>query len=63
MDTTIKDIIQLTGVGLAGLTIWLTFRLVTNHLVHNTQVLNELIQVIRELKEWLQNHHDKINHK
>ena len=51
-----QDWSQLTGVGVAGLAVVLFFRLAANHLGHNTSAINELKEVIKELKEWLQNH-------
>lgn len=50
----LPDIVQLSGVGLAGLIAYFGYKIVANHLNHNTRVLNNLEQAIKELKDWLQ---------
>lgn len=52
----IPDIAQLGQLGLGGMAIWLFYRLASNHIEHNTQAINELKEVIKELKEFLLNH-------
>lgn len=47
---------NLTGVGVAGLSVFLIWKLATNHLIHLTSAIQELRDAVKELKEWLQNH-------
>lgn len=54
--TGLADFVQLTGVAVAGLTIFLYHRMVTNHLNASKDALTELSSAIRELKHWLKEH-------
>lgn len=53
------DIVNLTGVGVAGLSVFLMWKLVTNHISHLTDAINKLTDVITRLEEWLKEHHEK----
>ena len=50
-----QDIVAL---GFPGLAIYLMYRMSSNHLDHNTEVLKELRDAIRDLKEWIRDHHN-----
>lgn len=50
------EFVQLTGVGLAGLTVYFQYKLVTNHLDHNTRALEDIAKVMESLKDWLEEH-------
>jgi len=50
------DITSLAQFGVAGLSVYLMWKLASNHLDHNTIVLGELRDAIKELKEWMINH-------
>ena len=50
------EISQIAQLGVAGLSVFLFYRLTSNHLNHNTKALLELRDAIKELKGWLQNH-------
>lgn len=45
-----ENLLQITGVGLAGLAIYLYHQAASNHINHNTEALNELKNVIKELR-------------
>lgn len=51
------DIVNLTGVGVAGLSVFLMWKLTSNHLSHLTDAVNKLSVVIQSLEEWLKEHH------
>lgn len=53
----IQDFTQITGIGLAAFTLFLTYKLVSNHIGHNTEVLTRLADVIEKLEEWLKDFH------
>ena len=55
----LTQITQLTGVGVAGLSVFLIYKLATNELRHLTDVINELTVVIKRLENWLEKHHEK----
>ena len=44
---------DITALGLAAGSFYLFYRFVTNHVAHNTEVITELKDAIRELTEWL----------
>ena len=48
----LKEIAQF---GVAGLSVYLFWRLASNHIDHNTEVLGELRDLIREIKDFLHN--------
>ena len=48
---------NLTGVGVAGLAVFLMWKLVANHLKHNTKAIQELTLVIKELREFIKGFH------
>ena len=50
------DITAIAQFGVAGLAVYLMYRISSNHIDHNTKATNNLTEVIKELKEWLQNH-------
>ena len=50
------DISQLSQMGVAALSVYLMWRLSTNHLDHNTKVLGELRDAINKLIEFLEKH-------
>lgn len=54
--TNMPDITSLAQFGVAGLSVYLMWKLASNHLDHNTIVLGELRDAIKELKEWMINH-------
>ena len=47
---------QLTGVGVAGLAVFLMYKVVSNHLAHLTESINRLITMIERLENWLEKH-------
>lgn len=49
------DLVQLTGVGLAGFVSWLMWKLAANHISHNTEILTKLSEAIDHLTEHLKN--------
>jgi len=49
------DFAQITGVGVAALSVYLMWRLTTNHVASNTKAINELRDMIKELTNFLQN--------
>lgn len=51
-----QTVIQGGGIGLAAYVIYTMNKIVSNHLSHNTEALIELRDVIKDLKEFLQNH-------
>ena len=51
-----QDLTQLTGVGVAGLSVYLMWKLTTNHLQHLIDAVNKLTEVITRLEEFLKNH-------
>ena len=53
----IQTIIQGGAVGIAAFTLFILWKLVSNHINSNTKALQELSQVIRDLKEFLVEHH------
>ena len=50
---------QFTGVGVAGLSVFLMYKLTTNHMQHLTDAVNKLNETIIKLEEWLKDHHEK----
>ena len=57
------DIAQFAQLGVAGLAVYLMYKISANHIDHNTQmleknteILNKLAEAIGDLKEWLENH-------
>ena len=52
----IQQLVQLTGVGLAGLTTYLFFKFASNHVSHNTDALHTLNKTNEQLIEWLKEH-------
>ena len=55
----LTSLTQITGVGVAGLSVFLMYRLFSNHLDHLTTAINGLTAVITRLEEWLKEHHEK----
>ena len=49
------DLAQVTGVGVAALSVFLMWKLCVNHINHNTIAIQELRDVIKELTNFLQN--------
>ena len=49
------DLVQLTGVGLAGFVSWLMWKLSSNHISHNTEILTKLSDAIDDLTSYLKN--------
>ena len=47
------DLVNLTGVGVAGLSVVLLWKLAANHIVHNTEAVQELSKAINLLIQWL----------
>ena len=51
--------LETVGMGAVALSLaWILYRIVSNHLEHSTKVLVELVEVIRELKEYIKEHHN-----
>ena len=50
------DITQLAQFGVAGLAVFLMYRIASNHIDHNTKAINKMTSVIENLNEWLRNH-------
>lgn len=50
---------NLSGVGVAGLAIFLMYKLTSNHLVHLTKAIGDLTGAVKDLKEFLINHYQK----
>ena len=59
METLPQQLVQLTGVGLAGLTTFLFFKFASNHVSHNTTALFKLNETTEKLIEWLKEHQRK----
>ena len=59
MPQEITNLTQLTGVGVAGLSVFLIYKLTANHIFHLTEAINKLTEVIIRLEEWLKENHDK----
>ena len=56
MDNSIIEvIIQAGAVGLAIFAMFITWKLASNHISHNTEILQELKDAIRELTNHLRN--------
>lgn len=57
------DIVQLVlqagGIGVGVYALFVLYKLVGNHINHNTEALNKLIRVIESLEEFLKNHMPK----
>ena len=53
------DISQLAQFGVAGLAVFLFYKLASNHISHNTNILAELRDAINLLTEYLKEHHKK----
>ena len=53
------DITQLTGVGVAGLSVYLMWKFSVNHVQHLVDAINRLETVITKLEEFLRNHYNK----
>ena len=51
------DISQFSQFGVAGLAVYLFYKIAANHLIHNTKVLGELRDAIVKLTEFLEKHH------
>ena len=49
----------LSQFGVAGLAVFLFYKLSANHMTHNTKMLGELRDVIRELKNYLERNEQK----
>lgn len=47
------DLTQIAQFGVAGLAVYLMFKLSSNHVEHNTQAVNELKEAIRALIDYL----------
>ena len=56
MPQDFSQLTQLTGVGVAGLSVFLMWKLTTNHLAHLTDAVNKLIKVVESLEEFLKEH-------
>jgi len=50
------DLASIAQFGVAGLAVFLFYRLAANHIDHNSKVLGELTEAITSLKEFMQNH-------
>lgn len=50
------DFSAISQFGVAGMAVYLMYRIASNHIDHNTKTLGELRDVIKELREFLQNH-------
>lgn len=51
----IQTIVQGGGVGLAAFAMYIVWKLSSNHIKHNTEVLTELKDAIKDLKVYLRN--------
>ena len=49
------EFLQMTGIGLAGFTIWVLYKLVANHMTHHTKIAAELTEAIHLLIAFLKN--------
>jgi len=49
------DFAQITGVGVAALSVYLMWKLCANHINRNSDVIEELKDAIKELTNFLQN--------
>ena len=52
----LQIVIQGGAVALAGVAMWILYKLVGNHLSHNTDALKELSVVLGELRELIKTH-------
>ena len=59
MSPELGQFTQITGVGVAALSVYLMWKLTTNHLQHLTDAVNKLNETITRLEEWLKEHHEK----
>ena len=46
-----QDFTQFANLGVAGLAVWLFYKMASNHIDHNTSAIKELKEVMQELKE------------
>jgi len=51
------DITNIAQFGVAGLAVYLLYRISANHLDHATKAIEELTKTIKDLQEWLHEHH------
>ena len=51
-----QEIKDLANFGVAGLAVFFMYRIASNHIEHNTSVLGDLRDTIKDLKEFLQHH-------
>lgn len=49
------DIGTISQFGVAGLAVWLMYKIASNHINHNTEILGELRDAIKELTSHLKN--------
>ena len=56
MPQDLTSLTQLTGVGVAGLSVFLMWKLTTNHISHLIEAVNKLTKVIESLEEFLKEH-------
>ena len=50
------EISQIAQLGVAGLAVYLMYKIAANHINHNTKVLGELRDAIVKLTEYLEKH-------
>ena len=56
MPQDLTQLTQITGVGVAGLSVFLMYKLFSNHLTPLTEAINKLIIMIERLEGWLEKH-------
>lgn len=49
-----QDFAQFANLGVAGLAVWLFYKIASNHIDHNTQAIKELKEVLTEIKIYFQ---------
>ena len=49
------DFIQLTGIAVGGMSVWLMYKLLANHTFHLTKTIAALTEAIHDLRQYLKN--------
>ena len=52
------DITNIAQFGVAGLAVYFMYRISSNHIDHGTKAIEELTKVVRDLHEYLHEHHN-----
>ena len=49
MESSLQEIVQLTGVGLAGVTVYFLYKIVSNHDLHVGKRLEEVAKILERI--------------